>query len=143
MTLRIATIDDYPELHRIRMAVRENVLSDPSRITREDYRVMIEERGRGWVAEEGGQIAGFAIGDHAARNIWALFVDPAFEGRGHGRALHDAMMAWMFERSRNTVWLSTEPGTRAEAFYRAAGWRDAGMTAHGERRFELDPPGRR
>ena len=141
MALRIATIDDYPELHRIRMAVRENVLSDPARITREDYRAMIEERGRGWVSEEDGRIAGFAVADHAGRNVWALFVDPTFEGRGHGRALHEAMLAWFFEQSPAPVWLSTEPGSRAERFYRAAGWRDAGLTPHGERRFERDGPG--
>jgi hypothetical protein len=47
-------------------------------------------------------------------------------------------MAWMLPRVAGTVWLSTQPGTRAEAFYLSAGWRRAGMRAQGEVRFERD-----
>jgi len=36
------------------------------------------------------------------------------------------------------VVLDGTPGTRAEAFYRPAGWRDAGPAAHGEIRFEME-----
>jgi GNAT superfamily N-acetyltransferase len=143
MTLRLATAHDYPELHRIRMAVRENVLSDPAAITRDDYVEMIERRGRGWVAEEGGEVVAFAIADHSRRNVWALFVAPGHEGRGHGRRLHDTMMAWLFAQGEATVWLGTDPGTRAERFYRAAGWREAGRLPNGEVRFERDAPARR
>ena len=67
----------------------------------------------------------------------ALFVDPAFEGRGIGRALHDAMVSWLFERGSEPLWLTTEPNTRAEQFYSTAGWRRAGIEANGELRFEL------
>ena len=34
------------------------------------------------------------------------------------------------------AWLSTDPGTRAERFYRRQGWVDTGRTAEGEIRFE-------
>jgi GNAT superfamily N-acetyltransferase len=138
--IRIATVADYPELHRIRMSVRENVLSNPDAIDADDYREMITERGRGWVYEVDGRIVGFSVGDHSTRNIWALFVQPGFEGRGIGRALHDEMVRWLFEQSSEPLWLSTTPGTRAEGFYRAAGWRHAGDAPHGEIRLELDCP---
>ena len=84
------------------------------------YRPLLGGEGRGWVAELDGGIAGFAVADLARGNVWALFVDPDFEGRGVGRRLHDAMMEWCFASGAERVWLSTDPGTRAEAFYRAA-----------------------
>jgi len=135
--LRIATRADVAAIQRIRAAVRENRLV--SRVISDDEVIEhLETLGRGWVVEEGGEIVGFAIGRQRDGNIWALFVDPAHERRGHGRRLHDEMVAWMFGQGLNRLWLTTEPGTRAERFYRAAGWSDAGLVADGrERRFEL------
>jgi GNAT superfamily N-acetyltransferase len=63
----------------------------------------------------------FAIGNATYGNIWALFVDPAHERRGHGRRLHDAMVAWLWSQGLRKLWLTTEPGTRAERFYTEAG----------------------
>jgi GNAT superfamily N-acetyltransferase len=83
------------------------------------------------------QIAGFSVVDMKERNIWALFVHPDHEGKGIGKALHDIMLDWYFVQSNETVWLSTEPGTRAETFYRSAGWREAGITPGGEVKFEM------
>ena len=137
--LRVATLADIPGMHRVRMSVRENILSDPSLITERDYADMITVHGRGWVHESNGRIVGFAVGDHARRNIWALFIEPGYEGRGIGRALHDAMVAWLFEQSRDPLWLTTTPATRAESFYRVAGWRHVGAAPHGEIRFERGP----
>ena len=140
MPLRLATVADIAAMHEVRMSVRENQLSNPRSIGPEDYRDMLEERGRGWVYEIEGTIVGLAVADHSRRNIWALFVAPGFEGRGIGRALHDAMVEWLFEKSREPVWLGTEPNTRAERFYTAAGWRRAGVQPNGEVRFERDQP---
>lgn len=138
---RVATAADIPGMNRVRMSVRENILSDPSLITKGDYGDMLTIHGRGWVHERDGKIVGFAVGDHARRNIWALFIEPGYEGLGIGRALHDAMVRWLFEQSSEPLWLSTTPGTRAEAFYRAAGWRHVGDAPHGEIRFELNSHG--
>ena len=138
VAIRVATAADWKQIHRVRMAVRENVLSDPSRVTQRDYEEMLGRDGRGWVHERDGRIVGFAIGDHARRNIWALFVEPGYEGLGIGRALHDAMVRWLFAQGDATVWLGTTPGTRAEGFYEAAGWRRKGMQPNGEVRFEMD-----
>ncbi|HEX8275833.1 MAG TPA: GNAT family N-acetyltransferase [Longimicrobiaceae bacterium] len=124
-------------MHRIRTSVSENRLADPSLVQPGDYRAMLAEHGRGWVAEFDGRIVGFAVGDLARRNVWALFVDPTSEGRGAGRRLHDAMMDWMFAAGAEGVWLGTDPGTRAERFYRTAGWRYAGAQENGEARCEM------
>lgn len=139
MPIRLATPDDIAEMHAVRMAVRENILIDPTRVRAEHYHAMLTKNGRGWVYEESGNIVGFAIGDHSRRNIWALFVLPAYEGRGLGRALHDTMITWLFEQSDEPLWLTTEPGSRAQRLYRAAGWRETGTTPDGEIRFELSP----
>ncbi len=137
MQIRPASEADIPEMHRIRTSVRENRLAIPSLVQPGDYRAMLAEHGRGWVAESDGRIIGFAVADLSRRNVWALFVDPASEGRGAGRQLHDAMMDWMFAAGAEEVWLGTDPGTRAERFYRSAGWRFAGGEPNGEARYEM------
>lgn len=136
--IRVAADADVDAMQRIRLAVRENRLADPAMVQPHHVAEKIGREGRGWVAEAGGRIVGFAIGDQTRRNVWALFVDPDFEGRGIGRRLHDAMMDWFFAAGQERVWLSTDPGTRAEAFYRAAGWQRAGEY-RGEARYEMGP----
>ena len=137
MHLRAANVDDIAAMHRVRTSVRENALSDPARIGPEDYRGMLAREGAGFVCEVEGELAGFAIGDLARSNVWALFVDPRYERRGCGRRLLEALLASMFAAGAERVWLSTARGTRAERFYRAAGWREAGVEPSGEVRFEI------
>jgi GNAT superfamily N-acetyltransferase len=143
-TLRRATPADVAGIWRVRFAVRENRLSNPDSISDADVVEAIEVTGRGWVVEvageTGAEIVAFAVGNARTGNIWALFVDPGHEGRGHGRRLHDTMIAWLWSQGLAQLNLSTTPGTRAEAFYRRAGWRDAGPAPHGEIRLELDRP---
>jgi GNAT superfamily N-acetyltransferase len=137
--LRKARRDDIPAMHRVRTAVRENRLISTA-ITEADYVPAIEVHGCGWVVEEKGEIVGFAAGDARDGNIWALFVHPGHEGHGHGRRLHDAMVSWLWSRRLEQLWLTTEPGTRAQRFYEAAGWQRTGQTEQGALRFELRAP---
>jgi GNAT superfamily N-acetyltransferase len=134
LRIRIATRADVPEIQRIRAAVRENRLVS-RRIGDEEVIEYIERHGRGWVAVRMGTICGFAIGDARDGNIWALFVDPDCEGLGAGRLLHDTMVDWLFAQGLQRLYLGTEPATRAEGFYRCAGWTQLGI-AHGEQQFE-------
>lgn len=139
MNLRIATRDDTAELWRVRYAVTENTLT-PGRISDAELHAYLEDYGRGWVVELApGRIAGFAIGDARNGHIWAMFVDPALHGQGYGRRLHDVMVNWLFEQGHTRLDLGTMPNSRAEAFYRRAGWRPTGeaLDAHGDRLFEL------
>ena len=136
--LRQAVRADVTGIQRVRHAVRENVLTSGV-ITDADVIDYLERFGRGWVVvDETNAVLGFSIGDARDGNIWALFVDPAHEGKGYGRALHDAMVAWLRAQGLPRLGLSTEPGTRAERFYRRAGWIDRGLLPSGERRFELE-----
>ena len=135
LSIRIATRADVPEIQRIRAAVKENRLIS-RRIGDEEVIEYLEQHGRGWVAESAAGIAGFAIGDARNGNVWALFVDPDSEGRGAGRLLHEVMIDWLFAQGLHRLHLGTEPGTRAEAFYRRAGWTALGI-ARGEQQFEM------
>ncbi|GHA70094.1 GNAT family N-acetyltransferase [Pontibacter akesuensis] len=140
MEFRIATAADIPGMSRVRFAVQENQLSDPSLVTPENYREMIGEKGAGWVCAVAGEVVGFSIVDLTEANVWALFVDPTYAGRGIGRKLHDEMLAWSLAQGQQHLWLSTDSGTRAEAFYRKAGWQQTGTAPNGEVRFELSLP---
>jgi GNAT superfamily N-acetyltransferase len=139
--LRQAVPADVNALNALRLRVRENVLSRPQWLTTERTRIAITETGCGWVWEENEEILGFSVANDRERNIWALCVEPGHEGRGIGRKLLDAAVNWLWARSSQNIWLSTEPGTRAERIYRSAGWREVGRTDNGDIRFELTPPG--
>lgn len=137
--IRIAQPADWPELMRIRLAVRENRLVSAV-IGPEQYEREAMVEGRGWVSLDGTAVAGFAIGNARSGNIWALFVDPPFEGRGHGRVLHDTMVDWLFAQGLQRLELSTGIGTRAQRFYEAAGWRATGRCHGDEMGYELLRP---
>lgn len=119
--IRRATEADIPRINQIRHDVVENVLSDPSRVTIDHVRWFIANPGI-FVWEEDGHIVGFSAADPRDGNIWALFMDRAYEGRGIGRALFERACGVLREAGCRRMWLTTDPGTRAEAFYRAAGW---------------------
>ena len=135
-TLRAATPADISGMHRVRLAVRENRLTSTA-ITEADYVPAITTTGCGWVIEADGVIVAFAIGNRESGNVWALFVHPDHEARGYGLKLHDAMLSFLWSQGLERLWLTTEPGTRAEAFYASRGWERTGLSKHGEIRFEL------
>lgn len=138
MTFREATLADIPALHHIRMSVKENILNNPALLTAADYTAFLTTKGKGWLCEMDGQIVGFAILDTVQQNIWALFVHPLAEGKGVGKQLQMLMLDWHFASSTATLWLGTAPGTKAERFYALTGWRNKGLKANGEVRFEMD-----
>lgn len=120
VNMRRANQLDIPAMHRVRLAVRENALSDPNRITERDYCAALDEVGRTWVVEVDQEVIAFATG-YRDGSIWALFVHPDHEGRGHARALHSAVTSWLWSLGHERISLSTTPGTRAERFYVAPG----------------------
>jgi GNAT superfamily N-acetyltransferase len=129
--IRLACEGDIAELVELRATVRENRLSDPSRVTPDDLRRFIRE-GEIWVWEEGRRLLGFSAGDERDGWIFALFVRPESEGRGIGRALFQHACETLRRSGHAVMQLSTDPGTRAERFYRKAGWRETGRNVQGE-----------
>ncbi len=137
MIYREATVADITQISVVRLAVKENVLSNRALVTNEDYINYLTINGKGWVCETNGQIAGFAIADLPGHNVWALFIDPEFAGQGIGKHLHNMMLDWYFKQTDHTIWLGTGFNTKAETFYRMQGWAEAGLNGTKETRFEM------
>ena len=137
MLIRSALVRDIPQIQFVRNAVLENRLSDPRLVPDADVEDYMLRRGHGWVCEIDGKITGFSIVSLTDQNVWALFVLPEFEKQGIGSALHKTLLQWYFEHTDRDCWLSTAPGTRAETFYRKAGWRETGTYGKGEVKFEM------
>lgn len=133
---REAGVEDIEQIMDVRLSVKENTLPDPSLVTKEDCESFLTERGKGWVCELNGRIAGFAIVDLTKHNIWALFVRPSNENMGIGQRLHRVMLDWYFKQTDHPVWLGTSPGTKAEKFYRRRGWVETGTHVK-EIKFEM------
>lgn len=137
MLFREAVPADIPQIQIVRNAVKENTLSDPALVSDNDCLEYITQRGKGWVCEIENRIVGFSIVDLKENNVWALFLHPDAEGIGIGRKLQELMLNWYFAQTQQTLWLGTAPGTRAEAFYRKSGWREAGLHGRNEIKFEM------
>lgn len=137
MFIRESIVSDIPQMQLVRNEVKENVLSDPALVSDSDVEDYITRRGKGWVCVIGEEIVGFSIISVTDKNLWALFVKPGYDKKGIGRLLHDEMINWYFSRTVQTVWLGTAPGTRAEQFYRKAGWTETGAHGKGEIKFEM------
>ena len=131
--IRPALRTDIPRIMQIRAAVRENRLSDPSKVTEDDVLAYVTDA-RLLVWDHAGQVAGFAAWAPDGL-IWALFVDPDHEGTGIGSALLARALQSLSQSGQAKAHLTTDTGTRAEAFYRAQGWTDSGRTVDGEIRF--------
>lgn len=136
MNYRRATVQDIPAMSAIRLAVTENVLSDPSRVTEQMYRDYLDLLGRGWVAERDGVIAGFCYADKEHSSIWALFMAQGYEGQGIAKRLLQLAVDWLFEQGSASIRLTTTAGTRADAFYARQGW-TRGMLNEREAVFTL------
>ena len=137
MTFREAYITDIPEMQVVRNAVKENTLSDPALVPDKDVEDYIIRRGKGWVCEMDNRIVGFSIVSVSDKNVWALFIQDGYDKKGVGRKLHEMMMDWYFDQTKETIWLGTAPGTRAEQFYRKAGWKEVGIHGKEEIKFEM------
>ena len=69
--------------------------------------------------------------DPAKKKVFASDIPPGFFVRPQGH------VEWLRAQGPGPIWLTTEPHTRAERFYRAAGWQEVGLTSTGEIHFEL------
>ena len=84
-----------------------------------------------------GRILGFSAADTRNGTIWALFIDPDHEGRSIGRALLARACDVLREAGHRAATLGTEPGSRADCFYREAGWTALHIDKRGEQVFRL------
>jgi len=124
--IREATVKDVTAMFEIRVSVNENSATRAglyaSGIDEEAVAAAITTEGRGWISEDDGNAVGFSIADQRDGSIFALFVRPEFEGRGHGGRLLDAAVHWLSVRGFERLWLAVGPSTRAHRFYLGRGW---------------------
>jgi GNAT superfamily N-acetyltransferase len=90
-----------------------------------------------WVCVVNDTVVGFSIVVLVENNVWALFVQPEYEGTGIGKMLHKIMLDWYFENTDQTIWLGTDNNTRAQTFYTKQGWTAVGTHGKTEIKFEM------
>jgi GNAT superfamily N-acetyltransferase len=134
--LRPATREDLPRIGQVRHGTAENRLTDPSLVSEAEVAWYMDE-GVFLVAEDEEGIQGFACANLLTGYVWALFVIDAAHGRGFGTALLDAAMERLRVAGHRQAFLNTGPGTRAEGFYTARGWRPMGRDLRGEVVYRL------
>jgi GNAT superfamily N-acetyltransferase len=141
---REAAAADMPGISRVRTSVVENLLTaaqlDERGITNASVAASFLADSKGWVALQAEEIVAFSIADRAAQSIFALFVLPAYEGRGIGSVLLDSALRWLWDNGAERVWLTTGPGTKAVRFYEKRGWTCTGQGPRGDLRYERGRP---
>ena len=124
--IREATAEDIPETFKIRVATKENVLTEDdlwkSGITPQAVEKLLQTCCKCWVTEYDHRVVGFCTANAETKSIWALFIYPEYEGRGLGRLLMEAAVDWLWSKGTDQIWLTTETNTRADGFYRHLGW---------------------
>ncbi len=143
MNIRIVQPDDIETLFEIRTSVVENYQSREEiaelGITPESVANMLETDCCAWIAEIGDRPIGFAIANASERTILGLFVLPAFESRGVGRALMHAAESWLWSQGIDEIWLLTgnDPSLRAYGFYLHLNWVPVGVELAGDFKGEM------
>jgi GNAT superfamily N-acetyltransferase len=132
--IRPGTITDLAEITRIRTSVTENHLSVEQMaeigITHESIAAEMTEGSLAcWVALDGAAITGFSMADRRDGSVFALFMDAAHEGKGHGSALLAACETWLKQQGHAAARLTTGRDTKALAFYLRRGWSETDEVA--------------
>lgn len=141
MQITLATPDDIETLFAIRTSVAQNHQSREEigrlGVTAESLTEMLETRSRAWLCHLEGTAAGFSMADSTRATVFAVFVQPGFEGRGIGRRLMAEAEAWLFQLGWDQIWLATgsDESLRAWGFYLHLGWVPAGVLDDGQVRF--------
>jgi GNAT superfamily N-acetyltransferase len=141
MQTRVAQLDDIETLFVIRTSVVENHQSREEiaalGITPESVARMLQTDCCAWIAEIDAQAIAFAIANATEQTILGMFVLPAYEGRGAGRALMELAETWLCSKGCDQIWLLTgnDPNLRAYGFYQHLGWVMAGVQKDGEMKF--------
>jgi len=144
--IRVATEADVESLFDIRTSVLENHQSRAGLarvgVTPDSVAQMLHSSSRAWIASERKQDVAFSMADASDATVFAMFVRPAFEGRGLGRILMKRAEEWLFEQGCVEIWLLTDANrdVRANGFYRHLGWDDAGIQQDGQVKFTKTRP---
>jgi len=134
--VRPATRADLPRVWEVRHGTAENRLIDRSQVTDAEVDWYLSEA-IFLVSEDDEGLKGFVCANPQTGYVWALFVIDGSQGRGHGTALLDAAAERLRRAGNRQAFLTTGKDTKAAGFYRARGWRHAGLSMNGEAVFRL------
>ena len=143
MNIRLAGCEDIDTLFELRTSVVENYQSREEiaelGITPQSVSQMLDTDCCAWIAEIGERAIGFSIANAMEKTIFGIFVRPAFEGRGAGRALMQAAESWLFSKGIEEIWLVTgnDPNLRAYGFYLHLGWIATAVETDGDFKGEM------
>lgn len=118
------TKDHLPFFYEIRFSVEENIVH-PHQIQYllRNQAVDDIEQGGGWICKVDDNYVGFCFGIFIHEPIiGGLFVKPEFQSKGIGSTLLNYVTDWMFENGAGEIKLTTDPGSKAERFYKYHGW---------------------
>ncbi|MFT4000092.1 MAG: N-acetyltransferase [Rhizobium sp.] len=129
--IRPAREQDMHDLAEIYLRVRRETFLwvDPGRFGLEDFAAHTNGERLFVCEDEHGKIAGFAAIWEPDDFIHMLYILPAFQGRGAGKALLSGLPDWPARRYRLKCLIKN---TRAMAFYRAIGFETIGDGASPE-----------
>jgi GNAT superfamily N-acetyltransferase len=134
---RPAVESDLAMLYDVRFSVEENRCYDPQEIPVSRVLPVLRERGS-FLCLDGNWAVGFSMASSELGELFGLFLRPGYQGQGIGRRLLTLAVDWMRGQGAAGMRLITDPGTRAERLYRAAGWQVTGRSeATGELLLEL------
>lgn len=130
MNYRQYASEDFEQLY----ALEELCFKPPFRFSRRSMRAFVQHsRSATWIAEEAGQIAGFAIVEWSARRgelrayIQTIEVAPKARRRGAGRELLNLIEGSAHEVGAGSIWLHVEvENVGAVRLYEAQGYRCQG-----------------
>lgn len=131
MIIREIEPGDVPAIFRVRTATDENRMSRRqlarAGITEQSVLERLQGTYRGWLAEEDGNVVGFAMGNCGTGELWVIAVLPTHIRQGLGSHLLRTVEEWMWHCGCGELWLETalETTTRAYQFYRNRGWVDS------------------
>ncbi len=143
MKIRVAEKKDIETLFEIRTSVVENHQSREEiaelGITPQSVSTMLETDCCAWIAEINGSPIGFSIANATQKTIFGIFVRPAFEGQGAGRALSEIAENWLWSKGIEEIWLVTgnDPNLRAYGFYLHLDWIPVGIELEGDFKGEM------
>jgi GNAT superfamily N-acetyltransferase len=125
LTYRPAVESDLAQLYDIRFSVEENRSCDPAEIPVSRVLPVLKEGGS-FLCLDGGWPVGFSMASFELGELFGLFLRPGYQGCGIGRRLLGLATEWMRHQGAAGMRLVTDPGTRAERLYLAAGWQATG-----------------
>lgn len=144
LSFRQMRIDDIPATLAVRLSTVENAitleeLKSDYGVTPQSIAEAMATHVRGWLCEDTGTTAGFAMGDVSSGEVLVVAVRPEYERKGVGEGVLTRVQTWLFAAGHDEIWLRANPDPHvcAYGFYRKLGWRTTGRMMDGDEVMRL------